>query len=195
MEKEVKLPGPNEKGAISIEETLNRRRSVRDYRSGALSLEEVAQLLWAASGENLYRRTAPSAGATYPLENYLLAGEVERMEQGLFHYAHSTHTLERRKDEDLRRKLAGAALGQGMIERAPITIVIAADSGRTTGRYGQRGARYVHMEVGHAGQNVSLQAVALNLGTVMIGAFDDKEVKEILGIGEEPLYLIPVGRV
>jgi SagB-type dehydrogenase family enzyme len=82
-----------------------------------------------------------------------------------------------------------------MISRAPIDIVIAAEVRRTTARYGQRAIRYVHMEAGHAGQNVSLQAIALGLGTVMIGAFDDGEVKEVLGIREEPLYIIPVGRM
>jgi len=195
MAKEIKLPKPKEKGLTSIEETLNQRRSVRDYKKGPLSLEEISQILWAASGKNLYRRTSPSAGATYPLEIYLAAGEVEGLEPGLYQYSYSRHSLEGIKEQDIRERLARATLGQGMIEEAPIDIIVAADYGRTTGHYGQRGIRYVHMEVGHVGQNISLQANALSLGTVMIGAFEDKQVKEILGIKEEPLYIIPVGKI
>ena len=160
-----------------------------------MSLEEVSQLLWASSGRNLYRRTAPSAGATYPLETYLVSGEVEELEPGIYRYTPTRHSLEITKEHDVRSRLSRAALGQGMVEEAPVNIIIAADYGRTTGHYGQRGNRYVHMEVGHVGQNVSLQAIALGLGTVMIGAFGDKEVKEVLGINEEPLYIIPVGKI
>lgn len=195
MAKEIKLAKAKEKGLTSIEETLNQRRSVRDYKKGPLDLAQISQLLWAASGKNLYRRTAPSAGATYPLEIYLVVGEVEKLGPGIFHYSLSRHSLESIKEQDIQNRLSAAALGQRMIEKAPINIIIAADYGRTTGRYGQRGLRYVHMEVGHVGQNVALQANALSLGTVMIGAFDDKQVKEILGINEEPLYIIPVGRI
>lgn len=195
MAKEINLPGPKEKGSTSIEETLNKRRSVRDYKRGPLRLEQISQLLWAASGKNLYRRTVPSAGATYPLETYLVVGEVEGLEPGIYHYSYSSHSLERTKDEDVRNKLSQAALGQRMIEKASIDIIIAADYGRTTSHYGQRGIRYVHMEVGHMGQNISLQANALSLGAVMIGAFDDQEAKEVLGIKEEPLYVIPVGKI
>ncbi len=195
MVKEIKLPKPKEKGSISIEETLNERRSVRDYKKGALGLEEISQLLWAGSGKNRYRRTAPSAGATYPLEIYLAAGEVEGLEPGLYYFSYLRHSLERIREQDIRKKLSRAALSQSMIEEAPIDIVIAADYDRTTGHYGQRGIRYVHMEVGHVGENISLQANALSLGTVMIGAFEDKQVKEILGIKEEPLYIIPVGKI
>ncbi len=180
---------------MSVEEALNKRRSVRDYVAGSLTLEQVAHLLWAASGSNLYRRTAPSAGATYPLEFYLVAGEVAGLEQGTYHYVSSTHTINLVRAEDIRRRLSRASLGQTVIEKAPASIVIAADYERTCGRYGQRGTRYVHMEAGHAGQNISLEAVALNLGTVMVGAFDDKSVKEILVIEEEPLYIIPTGKV
>ena len=195
MAKEIKLPKPREKGLTSIEETLHKRRSVRDYKRGALSLEQVSQFLWAASSRNLYRRTAPSPGATYPLETYLVVGEVEGLDPGIYHYSSSRHSLEMTKEQDVRNRLSRAALGQEMIEEAPVNIIIAADYDRTTGHYGQRGIRYVHMEVGHVGQNVSLQATALSLGTVMIGAFEDKQVKEVLGIKEEPLYIIPVGKI
>jgi len=195
MSKEIRLSKPNEKGSVSIEEALLKRRSVRDYNKSSLSLEEVSQCLWAGTGKNLHRRTAPSAGATYPLEIYLVAGDVEGLGPGVYHYSISKHHLERAIDGDVRKSLSRAALEQGMIERAPISVIITADYNRTTGHYGQRGIRYVHMEVGHVGQNISLQAVALNMGTVMIGAFDDKQVKEILRIEEEPLYIIPVGKI
>ena len=195
MTRGISLPKAKEKGATSLEQTLNERRSVRDYKTDPLGLEEVSQLLWAASGVNLYRKTTPSAGATYPLETYLAAGEVGGLEPVFYHYSPSVHGLEIVRDEDVRKNLSRAALGQGIIARAPIDIVIAAEYGRTAVRYGQRAARYVHMEAGHAGQNISLQAVALGLGTVMIGAFDDEKVRAILGIREEPLYIIPVGRM
>lgn len=195
MTKEIRLPKPKEKGSVSIEEALNQRKSVRDYKKASMSLEEVSQLLWAGSGKNLYRRTAPSAGATYPLEIYLIAGEVEGLEPGIYRYSIPRHSLEKTREQDVRKALCRAALEQRMIERAPVSIIISADYGRTTGHYGQRGVRYVHMEVGHVGQNVSLQALAMSMGTVMIGAFDDQRVREILEIDEEPLYIIPVGKV
>src|SRR4030043_1041309 len=106
MAKEIKLPKPKEKVLTPIEETLNKRRSVRDYKKGPLSLEQVSQLLWAASGKNLYRRTAPSAGATYPLEIYLVVGEVEELEPGLYKYSISKHHLERGIDGDVRKSLS-----------------------------------------------------------------------------------------
>jgi len=195
MSKMIKLPKPKIKSKISLEEALNKRRSVRDYKKGSLNLEQVSQLLWAAEGENQYGRTAPSAGATYPLETYLIVGEVEGLEPGIYQYSPTGHSLEKIKEEDVRNKLARAALGQGMIARAPIDIVIAANYHRTTGHYGQRGIRYVQMEAGHVGQNLHLQTAALNLGTVMIGAFQDTAVKEALGIKEDPLYIIPVGKI
>lgn len=195
MGKEILLPKPVEKGRISLEETLCQRRSVRDYKKSSLNLEEVSQLLWAGTGKNLHRRTAPSAGATYPLEVYLVVGEVDGLEPGVYRYSIPKHRLEKTREQDVRKALCRAALEQRMIERAPISMIITADYHRTTGHYGQRGIRYVHMEVGHVGQNISLQAVALRMGTVMIGAFDDQRVKEVLEIEEEPLYIIPVGKL
>ena len=195
MIREVKLPKSKIRSAFSLEEALNKRRSVRDYKKGSLSLDQVSQLLWAASGVNQYGRTFPSAGATYPLETYLVVGEVEGLEPGIYHYLPNEHSLENIKEGDIRKELSQAALGQGMIEEAPINIIIVADYSRTTSHYGERGKRYVHIEVGHVGQNVHLQAEILNLGTVMVGAFRDQRVKEALGIREDPLYIIPVGKI
>lgn len=193
---EVKLPQPRPSGEMSLEEALAARRSVRSYQDEALSLTELSQLLWAAQGITAHwgGRTAPSAGATYPLEVYAVVGEVTGLEAGVFHYRPDGHLLVRRKAEDLRGELASAALGQGWVREAPVSLVIAARYERTTGRYGERGVRYVHIEVGHVGQNIYLQAEALGLGTVIVGAFDDQDVKTLLGIEEEPLAIMPVGR-
>lgn len=193
---EVKLPEPRPSGEMSVEEALAARRSVRSYQDEALSLTELAQLLWAAQGITAHwgGRTAPSAGATYPLEVYAVVGEVTGLEAGVFHYRPDGHLFVRRTAGDLRGELASAALGQGWVREAPVSLVIAARYERTTGRYGERGVRYVHIEVGHAGQNIYLQAEALGLGTVIVGAFDDQDVKTLLGIEEEPLAIMPVGR-
>lgn len=193
---EVKLPEPRPSGEMSVEEALAARRSVRSYQDEALSLTELAQLLWAAQGITAHwgGRTAPSAGATYPLELYAVVGEVTGLEAGVFHYRPDGHLFVRRTAGDLRGELASAALGQEWVREAPVSLVIAARYERTTGRYGERGVRYVHIEVGHAGQNIYLQAEALGLGTVIVGAFDDQDVKTLLGIEEEPLAIMPVGR-
>lgn len=174
------------------------RRSVRDYTDEPLTLQEVSQLLWAAQGITGRRgfRTSPSAGATYPLEIYLVAGNVEGIDQGMYRYVPDRHAIVKLLDGDLRSQLSEAALGQECVRRGAIDIVFTAVYGRTTWRYGGRGIRYVHMEIGHAAQNIYLQATALNLGTVAVGAFYDDRVKRILSLAEEeePLYIMPVGR-
>lgn len=159
-------------------------------------MKELGQLLWAAQGitSDWGGRSAPSAGATYPLEIYVVAGNVENLQTGLYQYLPQGHSLKLISNVDLRNQLTAAAFGQHMIKNAPATIVIAADFARTTRRYGNRGIMYVHIEVGHSGQNIYLQAEALDLGTVAIGAFDEKQVKNLLGIKENPLYIMPVGR-
>jgi SagB-type dehydrogenase family enzyme len=196
MKEEIKLPAAQLTGKVSLEEVLSARRSVRDYKDSTLSLQEVAQLLWAAQGitADWGGRTAPSAGATYPLEVYVVVGKVEGLKPGLYHYIPSSHSLRKILEGDLREQLSSSALGQRCVAEAPVTVVVAAIFGRTTGRYGKRGIRYVHMEVGHVGQNICLQAKTLGLATVMIGAFRDEVVKDILKLKEDPFYLIPVGK-
>jgi SagB-type dehydrogenase family enzyme len=198
-ETEVKLPEPRYDSDVSIEETLLKRRSVRDYTGESLTLPEVSQLLWADQGITDPRglRTAPSAGATYPLETYVVVGDVENLTKGVYRFHLPHYKLVKVLDGDLRTELAAAALGQRWVKQGAINIVFTAIYERTTGRYGDRGIRYVHMEVGHLGQNVHLQAVALGLGTVVIGAFRDDQVKEILNLpkDEQPLYIMPVGRI
>jgi SagB-type dehydrogenase family enzyme len=190
----IKLPEPAMDSNFSVERAINERMSVRSYKDEPLTLKEVSQLLWASQGTVASgRRAAPSAGATYPLEIFLAAGKVEGLKPGLYKYKNKEHSLELIKEGDLRKGLSNAALRQDMILKAPATIVVAAVFERTRARYGARTERYVHMEAGHVGENIMLQATALGLGTVPVGAFVDREVKDLLGIKEEPLYLFPVG--
>lgn len=200
MESEpFKLPPPELRGELSLEETLLKRRSVRRYLDEPLELKWVSQLLWAAQGITLESegyRTAPSAGGTFPIEIYIAAGKVSELQPGLYRYVPSSHSLVKTGDADLRIDLADAALGQGQVRNAPAVIIVAADYARSSSQYGKRSTRYTHMEAGHVGQNISLQAITYGLGTVMVGAFDDDKVKRVLNLprNEDPLYLIPVGK-
>lgn len=195
---QIELPEPRLKSSVSLEETLLHRRSVREYADEALMLEEVSQLLWAAQGVTAEwgGRTTPSAGALYPLEVYVAVGNVENLAPGVYKYKPEKHKLIRLGNTDVREKLAEGSLGQTWVKEGAIDIVIAAVYERTTRKYSDRGVRYVHMEAGHAAQNIYLQATALHLGMVTVGAFYDDRVKEIMGMpgNETPLYVIPVGR-
>ncbi len=192
----MKLPEPNLSGSTSVEEALAARRSIREYSKDSLNLADVSQLLWAAQGKTADwgGRTAPSAGALYPLEIYLVVGEVQGLNAGLYHYDPERHVVTQKKKGDIRQKVTEASLYQDEIAKAPATIIISAVYERTMVKYGERGIRYVHMEVGSAAENIYLQAEALSLGTVFIGAFDDDQVKLALGIKEEPLAIMPAGR-
>jgi len=194
----IPLPRPQATGLLSVEEALVQRRSVREYRSEALTLAEVGQLLWAAQGITRPGgyRTAPSAGATYPLELLLAAGNVHDLSPGLYRYHNREHALLAVLEGDLRGKLAAAALGQSFVKNSPASLIITAIYERTTARYGQRGIRYVHMEVGYASENIHLQAAALGLCTVAVGAFDDDRVHQLLNLpaNERPLLIMPVGK-
>jgi len=172
---------------------------VREYSRNPLTLDEVSRLLWAAQGVTGPRgqRTAPSAGALYPLQVYLVVGDVARLERGVYAYRPSRHALERISGEDTRSRLADAALGQTCVSAGTVVIVLTAIYDRTSLKYGTRGTRYVHMEAGHAAQNIYLEAASLNLGTVVVGAFDDDRVAKILHLPrkEQPLAIMPVGRL
>lgn len=191
MDTVVTFPKPDLKGSMPLEQAIAARRSRRYFSSKSLTLEQIGQLAWAAQGQDTRSRyrTVPSAGATYPLELFLVT------EQALYHYLPARHALEKLMDEDLRPALSLAAWGQEFVAAAPVTLVFAAEFARTTGHYGQRGIRYVYMEAGHAAQNVHLQAEALGLGSVAVGAFDDTAVVRVLGLPKnlEPLYMVPVG--
>lgn len=192
----MKLPEPQYKGTISVEEAIRTRRSIRNYTEDSLSTEEVSQLLWAAQGKTADwgGRTVPSAGASFPLEVYLVAGSVRGIETGVYHYLWESHEIEKLSGHDKRKELTTVSWGQKYISLAPIDIIIAVDYKRTTARYGNIGSRYVDCEVGHCGQNIQLQAEALGLGSVVIGAFQENLVMSSLGIKENPVYIIPVGR-
>jgi SagB-type dehydrogenase family enzyme len=197
----LSLPAPRLEGPLSVEGALLARRSIRDFRAGPLALEEAAQLLWATQGITAALpgglRTAPSAGALYPLEVALVAGAVSGLAPGVYRYLPRRHALRPVCEGDLRAGLAAAALGQSWIAEAACALVLAAVYRRTTRKYGPRGERYVHIEVGHVGQNVYLQARALGLGTTMVGAFRDAEVRRLLDLeaDEAPLAILPVGRL
>ncbi|MCK5724525.1 MAG: SagB/ThcOx family dehydrogenase [Gammaproteobacteria bacterium] len=192
------LPPVESKGELSVEEAIQVRRSVREFGRGRLDLADVSQLLWSAqgiTGKGGYR-AAPSAGALYPLELYLVVGDIEGLSAGVYWYRPETHELIHLASGDLRKRLASAALGQSCVRRAPAVLVIASVYKRTTGKYGQRGRRYAHIEVGHAAQNLFLQSEALELATVVVGAFNDKEVISVLDVSDnlQALLLMPVGR-
>jgi SagB-type dehydrogenase family enzyme len=194
----IALPAPRVDGELSVEQALVRRRSLRKFAHAPLPLSAVSQLLWAAQGITHPdgMRTAPSAGALYPLEVYLVAGAVMGLEPGVYHYQPSRHQLVLVTEGDVRVGVARAALGQDWISEAPAILVLGAVYERTERKYRQRTARYVHIESGHAAQNVYLQAEALGLGTTIVGAFHDGDLTRVVGLPGrvKPLALLPVGR-
>ena len=197
FDKMIPLPSPERSGQVPLETTLAERRSVRLYIKTPLSLREVSQMLWAVQGISYQnnRRTSPSAGATYPLEIYVVIQNVENIDPGIYHYLIDKHAIELFQVGRFEESLKQAAWGQDFIDSAGMSIIIGAVYTRTTTRYGERGYRYVHMEAGHVGQNIYLQATALGLGTVAVGAFHDQQVRHLLGIDEEVLYIFPVGKI
>lgn len=199
----TELPSPDIQGRMSVEKAINNRRSVRNYTEQELSLEEISQLLWAAQGitsEVNSFRTAPSAGATYPLEVYMVVDAVAGLERGIYKYYPKTHEIGRLKTDTTMNRLADLvnnALYQSWIKQASALLIIAAVYERTTSKYSDRGKRYVYMEAGHVAQNVYLQATALGLGTVTVGAFRDQKVQSTIGMKsqEKPLYIMPIGNI
>jgi SagB-type dehydrogenase family enzyme len=189
----IEFDPPRLTGPLSVEETLAQRRSVREYTDQDLTMAEIGQLFWAAQGvtADWGARTSPSAGALYPLEIYAVTRD------GVYHYLPDMHWAERTPALGLHQALWEAGLRQDWIREAPVVFCIAAVYERTSAKYGDRAERYVHMEVGHAAENLLLQAVALDLGAVVVGAFHDNQVSRALGLpaDQAPLYLIPVGHV
>jgi len=189
---EIRLPKPRTKGVVSVEEAIQKRRSVRSFSAKEVSLEDISQLLWAAQGitdERRGFRSVPSAGAIYPLEVYLVKSD------GVFRYDPPTHSLCPISRGNAKGELALACLGQRYVADASIDIVIAADYAKAVSKYGTRGTRYTDMEAGHAAQNVFLVAAVLGLDSVPIGAFADETVSRLLRLpdGVKPLYILPVG--
>jgi SagB-type dehydrogenase family enzyme len=177
---------------MSVEAAIQNRRSVRNYSRKDFSIEDVSQLLWACQGITDKRnrlRSAPSAGALFPLEIYIAKSD------GLFRYIPEGHRLAAVSSRDIRQELADAAYGQSFIADAAVDIIIAAVYGRVTSKYGDRGIRYTDMEAGHAAQNVFLQSVSMGLSSVPVGAFSDPAVTRLLMLPPDtkPLYILPVG--
>ena len=200
INEKIKLPEPKYDSDTSVEQALLERRSVRVYKDEPLTPTEVSQLLWAAQGitdPGKGLRTAPSAGALYPLEVYVVINNIEGITKGVYKYKPHEHELVKIRNGNVKDELAVAALGQTWVRESAIVIVFSAVYERTTQKYGDKGIRYVHMEAGHAAQNVYLQAVSLNLGTVVVGAFKDDKVRKILNMLDEehPLYIMPVGKI
>jgi SagB-type dehydrogenase family enzyme len=197
----IRLPKPIIAGGLPVNEAIHHRRSIRSFSSEPVQLFQLSQILWAAQGITYppgNARTVPSAGATYPLEIYAVIGDnaINTVDSGVYHYEVADHTLSLHISGDIRPELASAALGQYFISVAPFSLVICSVDNRILSRYHARAERYVFMEVGHAGQNICLQATALSLGTVTVGAFRDEEVRRILCLDSKtrPLYITPVGR-
>jgi len=196
----IYLPLPKLTSSIKLEEALLYRRSIRDYLEKPLTMKQLSMILWACQGVNDVRygfRTAPSAGALYPLEVFVVVGEnnVESLKAGIYHYDPFSHSLTLLKKGDFMEDLCEACLGQEWVKKASINLVIGAVFERTTKKYGDRGIRYVYLEAGHAAQNVYLECAALDLGCVVIGAFFDEKVAEISCMPKncDPIYVIPVG--
>jgi SagB-type dehydrogenase family enzyme len=198
--KMVKLPQPNYKG-IPVEEAIKKRRSVRSYSKKALTLPQLSQLLFAAQGitgsvSGFGLRAAPSAGALYPIEVYVVVNNIEALSQGIYHYNVQKHAVELLKEGDFRKEITNAGLWQDMLGDANVTFVLSAVFERTQRKYGDRSLRYIYMEAGHISQNIALQAVSLGLGSVSIGAFYDEQVNKLIGLDgsrESVIYLQAVG--
>ncbi|MBN1191276.1 MAG: SagB/ThcOx family dehydrogenase [Dehalococcoidales bacterium] len=193
----ISLPAPVTTGNVSLEECIEKRRSERQYSPSPLPLTAVSQLLWAAQGitGDGKGRSAPSAGALYPLEIYLAAGRVSGLSAGVYRYKPHEHALAPVRDKNIMNDLCSAALDQDAVKNGAINLIITAVYERSKIKYGERGVRYAILEAGHVAQNFCLQAVSLGLATVTIGAFDDKRVKGIAGMGsdENPLYILSAG--
>ncbi len=196
MPEVIKLPEPVKKGKVSVEQAIANRRSRRDYSDKPVLLKDISQLCWASQGiteKYTEFRAVPSAGALYPLETFLVIGNSD-IDAGIYHYSPSNHTLELMKRGDYRNQLCEASLGQESVKNGAICFVITAIFGRTTQKYGKRGEdRYVPIEVGCVAENIYLQAEALGLATVAIGAFYDDRIQEL--IPNPPLLVMPVGHV
>ncbi len=194
----IRLPQPRLDGTMSVERAIAQRRSLREFSSAAITLAELGQLLWAGQGVTGAQglRAAPSAGALYPLDVMVVAGNVTGLPPGVYRYSPADHALIQLATGDWRRQVAMVALRQSWMAQAPAIIAFCAAERRTAAKYGSRGISYIYIEVGHAAENVFLEAQALGLGAAVVGAFDEVQVARVLRLptAQRPLYLMPVGR-
>jgi len=196
----MQLPEPMLDGDVSVERTINTRRTVRSFDSKGLTLKQFSQLLWAAQGiteTGGFKRAAPSAGALYPMDVYAVVGRdcIEEVDAGVYHYSPADHALSLAQEGDRRRNVAEASLWQRWMADAPLNLVVTAEYNRIMGKYRQRGVRYAMIEAGHIGQNIFLQCQAMGLEAGIVGAFEDEKVVQVMGIKRthEPLLIMPVG--
>jgi SagB-type dehydrogenase family enzyme len=195
----IKLPAPALQGTIAVEQALKSRRTIRRFANKPLTQGQLSQLLWAAYGVTDPRglRSAPSAGALYPLDIYVVIGDrqVSGLASGVYHYLPEKQALEPGRAGDLRNAVARASIYQNWMAEAPVMILITGEYRRCQVKYGQRGVMYTHMESGHAGQSIFLQAEALGLGAGIVGAFENADISRVLGLppAHDPLLIMPVG--
>ena len=197
----VELPRPRPPSSMALHDALVKRRSVRDFSDDPLSLDQLSYLLWAAGGLQPRRggdefRTAPSAGALYPIETYVAVNRVAGVVSGIYHYSVKSHLLEELKSGDFGRQVATAALGQEMCADAAAVFIWTAIFQRAKWKYKQRAYRYVYLDAGHIAENFALAAVALGLGTCQIGALFDDECNRIIGVDgleESVIYMSALG--
>ena len=199
--KRVNLPAPDTEGGAPLYQLLKKRRSVRKFAAKPLDVKILSQMLWAAEGISFdsgqYQfRTAPSAGALYPVETYVLVNRVTGISPGIYHYDVQNHRLTLLRDGEFGKDMARAALGQGVVEKAPAVLIWSALVRRGMWKYVQRAYRYFYLDAGHIAQNAALAAVSLDLGSCQIGAFFDDEVNELLqldGEKETAIYMTAFG--
>jgi SagB-type dehydrogenase family enzyme len=197
----IKLPARKTSKEINVGHALEKRASCRNFERKSITMQELANILWAGQGVisksfNM-RRTAPSAGATFPLEILVAVRKkgVDGLEEGIYQYIPEEHSLHKLADKDITGDLVEACFNQDFIQNAGVNLMIACDYNRTKDRYAERGERYVWMEAGSATQNVALEAVELKLGTVVIGAFEDNKVSGLYGLDKwHPVAVMPIGR-
>jgi len=202
MAAEIALPSPSYKGTVSVEEALKARRTHRSFQSRPLTLKQFSQILWGAYGVTaqkygFFLKTAPSAGALYPLDIYGVVGQggVETLTPGIYHFRPENHAVELVKQGDLRSAVAEHALQQMWMARAPLILVITGEYKRSSMKYGPRGVTYTHIEAGHVGQNIFLQAEAIGLKAGIVGAFNNRSVVTTMGLppSHDPLLIMPLG--
>jgi len=197
----IELPAFEPVRPMSLDKSLRQRKSIRDFQDRSISKGQLGYLLWASTGiqriEQGYEfRTAPSAGALYPIETYVIANNIKSLEPGVYHYSIRSHQLEQLEQQDQRQQIAAAALGQGMCATAAAVFVWSAVFERCKWKYGQRAYRYIYLDAGHIAENLALAAVSLNLGTCEIGALYDGQVNAVIGIDgieESTIYMAAVG--
>jgi SagB-type dehydrogenase family enzyme len=196
----IKLPKPRTTGSVSVEEAINSRRTRRTFENKPLSMENLSQLLWAAQGitdERWKHRSAPSAGALFPMDVYVVAakGGVEKLDAGIYRYIPDGHYLQTRAEGDFNSELRKVGYSQTFFAESPVCLILTAEPVRTTWKYGERGIRYIYIEAGHIAENIQLIGESLGFSVGLVGAFKDDGVASLLKLkdGEIPVYIIPVG--